>query len=264
MLPHRRRRLIVSLEGRRIVITGAGSGIGLRIAERARDAGARVLVSDVSEAALEPAAASGIDGVVADSADEEQVAHLMARAGERLGGLDVLVNNAGIAGPTGPVAELDSDAWRRTFDVNIHGQFYAVKHALPLLRGADDACIVNMSSAAGRLGMAGRSPYSASKWAVVGFTKTLAVELGDEGIRVNAICPGAVDGPRIRRVIDDKAAMLGRPVGEITDLYLNQSSLRRFVTVDDVAATVLFLIGPGGRMISGQAIAVDGNTEKLY
>jgi NAD(P)-dependent dehydrogenase (short-subunit alcohol dehydrogenase family) len=99
---------------------------------------------------------------------------------------------------------------------------------------------------------------------VVGFTKTLAVELGDEGIRVNAICPGAVDGPRIRRVIDDKAAMLGRPGEGITDLYLNQSSLRRFVTVDDVAATVLFLIGPGGRMITGQALAVDGNTEKLY
>jgi NAD(P)-dependent dehydrogenase (short-subunit alcohol dehydrogenase family) len=253
-----------SLEGRRIVITGAGSGIGLRIAERARDAGAHVLVSDVGDAALEPATAAGIAGVVADSSDEAQVAHLMAQVGERLGGLDVLVNNAGIAGPTGPVEQLDSDAWRRTFDVNIHGQFYAVKHALPLLRAASDACIVNMSSAAGRLGMAGRSPYSASKWAVVGFTKTLAVELGDEGIRVNAICPGAVDGPRIRRVIDDKAAMLGRPVEEITDLYLNQSSLRRFVTVDDVAATVLFLIGPGGRMITGQALAVDGNTEKLY
>jgi NAD(P)-dependent dehydrogenase (short-subunit alcohol dehydrogenase family) len=258
----------VSLEGRRIVITGAGSGIGLRIAELARDAGANVLVSDISTAALEPATAAGIAGVVADSADEAQVANLMAEVERRLGGLDVLVNNAGVAGPTGPVEKLDSDAWRRTFDVNIHGQFYAVKHALPLLRRSvqesGDASIVNMSSAAGRLGMAGRSPYSASKWAVVGFTKTLAIELGDEGIRVNAICPGAVDGPRIRRVIDDKAAMLDRPVEEITDLYLNQSSLRRFVTADDVAATVLFLIGPGGRMVSGQALAVDGNTEKLY
>jgi NAD(P)-dependent dehydrogenase (short-subunit alcohol dehydrogenase family) len=258
----------LSLKDRRIVVTGAGSGIGLRVAQLATDAGAHVLVSDVSEAALEPATAAGISGTVADSGDEAQVADLMRQAGDRLGGLDVLVNNAGIAGPTGPVAELDPDDWRRTFDVNIHGQFYAVKHALPLLRVSaqvsGDACIVNMSSAAGRLGMAGRSPYSASKWAVVGFTKTLAIELGDEGIRVNAICPGAVDGPRIRRVIADKAAMLGRPIEEITDLYLNQSSLRRFVTVDDVAATVLFLLGPGGRMISGQALAVDGNTEKLY
>jgi NAD(P)-dependent dehydrogenase (short-subunit alcohol dehydrogenase family) len=252
------------MDGRRVVVTGAGSGIGLRIAECARDAGAHVLVSDVSETALEPAAASGLAGVVADSSDEAQVANLMKQVRDQLGGLDVLVNNAGIAGPTGPVGELDSDAWRRTFDVNIHGQFYAVKHALPLLRASGDACIVNMSSAAGRLGMAGRSPYSASKWAVVGFTKSLAIELGDEGIRVNAICPGAVDGPRIRSVIEAKAAMLGRPLDEVTGLYLNQSSLRRFVTVEDVAATVLFLIGPGGRMISGQAIAVDGNTEKLY
>ncbi|OLT23766.1 3-oxoacyl-[acyl-carrier-protein] reductase [Pseudonocardia sp. CNS-139] len=254
----------MSLDGYRIVVTGAGSGIGLRIAEVVRDAGADVLVSDVSEQALAPATAAGLAGVVADSSDEAQVAHLMKQVQEQLGGLDVLVNNAGIAGPTGPVEELDSDAWRRTFDVNIHGQFYAVKHALPLLRRSQDPSIVNLSSAAGRLGMSGRTPYSASKWAVVGFTKSLAVELGDEGIRVNAICPGAVDGPRIRGVIDAKAEMLGRPVEEITDLYLNQSSLRRFVTVDDVAALVLFVSGPGGRMISGQALAVDGNTEKLY
>ncbi|MBE2999392.1 SDR family oxidoreductase [Nocardiopsis sp. HNM0947] len=196
--------------------------------------------------------------------DEDQVAALMRSAGEELGGLDVLVNNAGVAGPTGPVGELDGQAWRATFDVNIHGQFYAVKHALPLLRRSEHASVVNMSSAAGRLGMAGRSAYSASKWAVVGLTRTLASELGPEGIRVNAICPGAVDGPRIRRVIADKARMLDRPVEEVETLYTGQASLGRLVTADDVAATALLLAGPGAAMVSGQALAVDGNTEKLY
>ena len=248
----------------RTVVTGGGSGIGLRTAVAFRDAGARVLVGDLDENALAPARDEGLATAVADAGDEDQVAALMRTADEELGGLDVLVNNAGVAGPTGPVAELDGHAWRATFDVNIHGQFYAVKHALPLLRRSECAAVVNMSSAAGRLGMAGRSAYSASKWAVVGLTRTLASELGPEGIRVNAICPGAVDGPRIRRVIADKARMLDRPVEEIEALYTGQASLGRLVTADDVAATALFLAGPGAAMVSGQALAVDGNTEKLY
>ncbi|WP_026118077.1 SDR family oxidoreductase [Nocardiopsis salina] len=251
-------------ESPRTVITGAGSGIGLCMATAFRDSGAHVLVGDLDEQALAPAREAGLETAVADAGDEDQVAELMRTAGTRLGGLDVLVNNAGIAGPTGPVGELDAGAWRATFDVNIHGQFYAVKHALPLLRRSERPAVINMSSAAGRLGMAGRSAYSASKWAVVGLTRTLASELGEEGIRVNAICPGAVDGPRIRRVIDDKARMLGRPVSEIEALYTGQSSLGRLVTAEDIAATALFLAGPGAAMISGQALAVDGNTEKLY
>lgn len=248
----------------RTVITGGGSGIGLRTAVAFRDAGAHVLVGDLDEDALAPAREEGLATAVSDAGDEDQVAALMRTAGERLGGLDVLVNNAGVAGPTGPVGALDGHAWRSTFDVNIHGQFYAVKHALPLLRRSDRAAVVNMSSAAGRLGMAGRSAYSASKWAVVGLTRTLASELGPEGIRVNAICPGAVDGPRIRKVIADKARMLDRPVEEVEALYTGQASLGRLVTADDVAATALFLAGPGAAMVSGQTVAVDGNTEKLY
>lgn len=258
------------LDGQRVVITGAGSGLGLRIAEVFREEGASVLISDISQEALPAASgaagegAGGFEAVVCDVSDEAQVQALMAAAQERLGGLDVLVNNAGIAGPTGPVETLDVDAWRTTFDVNVHGQFYCVKHALPLLRESQDARIINLSSAAGRLGMAGRSAYSSSKWAVIGFTKTLAIELGAEGIKVNAICPGAVAGPRIDRVIAAKAQMLGRPVEEVAGLYRGQSSLGELVTADDIAQAALYLAGPGGRRVNGQALAVDGNTEKLY
>ncbi|GAA1140686.1 SDR family oxidoreductase [Ornithinicoccus hortensis] len=248
----------------RTVVTGGGSGLGLRIAQVFRDAGADVLVSDISDGALATARDEGFEVTVCDVSEEAQVEAMVQVAVERLGGLDVLVNNAGMAGPTGPVEGLDSEAWRRTFDVNIHGQFYCVKHALPHLRRSADARIINLSSAAGRLGMAGRSPYSASKWAVVGFTKTLAIELGPDGIAVNAICPGAVDGPRIQAVIEAKAQMLDRPVEEVTALYHGQSSLGRLVTADDIAAAALYLAGPAGRMVSGQALAIDGNTEKLY
>jgi NAD(P)-dependent dehydrogenase (short-subunit alcohol dehydrogenase family) len=250
--------------GRKVLVTAGAAGIGRAIADRFRGLGAAVMVSDIDPGAVEAARAAGFPASVGDVSDEAQVRELMDRVRSELGGLDVLVNNAGVAGPTGPIETLDADAWRATFDVNVHGQFYCIKHALPLLREAREAAVVNMSSAAGRLGMAGRSPYSASKWAVVGLTKTLAIELGEEGIRVNAICPGAVDGPRIGAVIEAKATMLGRPVEEVTDLYHRQSSLGRLIQPEDVANMAVFLAGDMARNVNGQAVAVDGNTEKLY
>ncbi|MER7081903.1 NAD(P)-dependent dehydrogenase, short-chain alcohol dehydrogenase family [Saccharopolyspora kobensis] len=250
--------------GKRVLVTAGADGIGLAIADRFAGLGARVLVTDINEDAVRAARARGLAALVSDASSEAQVEELMGAVRAELGGLDVLVNNAGIAGPTGPVETLDSAAWARTFEVNVHSQFYCVKHGLPLLRESAGASIVNLSSAAGRLGMAGRSAYSASKWAVVGFTKTLAIELGPEGIRANAICPGAVDGPRIRAVIEAKAEMLGRPVAEIAAAYQDQSSMRRLVTAEDIADMAAFLAGPLARNVNGQAMAVDGNTEKLY
>lgn len=250
--------------GRKVLVTAGAAGIGLAIATRFKDLGAVVFVTDINPAAVESARDTGFSASVSDVSDEAQVRALMETVATELGGLDVLVNNAGIAGPTGPIETLDADAWRTTFNVNVHGQFYCIKYALPLLRNSDEAAIVNLSSAAGRLGMAGRSPYSASKWAVVGLTKTLAIELGDEGIRVNAICPGAVNGPRIDSVIEAKAVMLGRPVEEVSDLYLRQSSLNRLVEADDIANMAVFLASDLARSVNGQAMAVDGNTEKLY
>ncbi|MGW2341702.1 SDR family oxidoreductase [Streptomyces sp. NPDC001661] len=252
------------MTGKRVLVTAGAAGIGRAIADRFAALGARVLVTDVAEPAVRSAREAGLAAHVSDASDEAQVQSLMSTVERELGGLDVLVNNAGIAGPTGPVEGVDAADWIRTFDVNIHSQFYCVKHAVPLLRRGTDPAIVNLSSAAGRLGMAGRSAYSASKWAVVGFTKTLAIELGPEGIRTNAICPGAVDGPRIRAVIEAKARMLDRPVDEIAALYNDQSSMRRMVSADDIADMAVFLAGPAARSVNGQAMAVDGNTEKLY
>lgn len=250
--------------GRKVLVTAGAAGIGRAIANRFRDLGADVMVTDINPAAVDEAKQDGFISAVSDVSDEAQVRDLMEDVRNRLGGLDVLINNAGIAGPTGPIETLDAEAWKTTFDVNIHGQFFCIKHALPLLRESQDASILNLSSAAGRLGMAGRSPYSASKWAVVGLTKTLAIELGPEGIRANAICPGAVNGPRIDAVIEAKAAMLGQPVEEVSDLYHKQSSLERLVEADDIANMAAFLASDLARNINGQAMAVDGNTEKLY
>jgi NAD(P)-dependent dehydrogenase (short-subunit alcohol dehydrogenase family) len=180
-----------------------------------------------------------------------------------LGGLDVLVNNAGIAGPTGPVEEISQEDWRRTLAINLEGQFLCTRRAVPLLRQAGGGCIINLSSAAGRFGFARRTPYSASKWGVVGFTKSLAVELGPDNIRVNAILPGAVDGPRIQRVISAKADSLGVLYEEMEKRYVSQASLRRMVTADDIAGMAVFLASPAGYNISGQALAVDADTQYL-
>lgn len=252
------------LQDRRVLVTGGGSGIGLAIAREFKTRGASVYVTDVEEGTVAKAEDEGLLCELSNASIEGEVENLMKNVRARLGGLDVLVNNVGVAGPTGPVESYDGEDWRGTFDVNVHSQFYAVKHALSLLREGSTASIINMSSAAGRLGMAGRSAYSASKWAVIGFTKTLAIELGPEGIRSNAICPGAVSGPRIQRVIEAKANMLNLPVEDVQAQYIGQSSMQRMVTVQDIANTAVFLASDLASAINGQAIAVDGNTEKLY
>lgn len=249
---------------RKVLVTAGAAGIGLAIASAFKDLGASVFVTDINPEAVAAAREAGFAAAVSDVSDESQVIELASAVRSELGGLDVLINNAGIAGPTGPIETLDSAAWKSTFEVNVHGQFYCIKHLLPLMRESSDASIVNLSSAAGRLGMAGRSAYSSSKWAVIGLTKTLAIELGEEQIRVNAICPGAVNGPRIDAVIEAKAEMLGRPLVEVSDLYHRQSSLNRLVEAGDIADMAIFLASSMARSINGQAMAVDGNTEKLY
>lgn len=254
----------MNFSGRRVLVTAGANGIGLAIAQKFKNFGADVFVTDINPKAVEAARRYGFKASVSDASDEDDVKALMKAVESELGGLDILVNNAGIAGPTGPVESIDTAAWLKTFQVNIHGQFLCVKHGLGLLRQGTDPAIVNLSSAAGRLGMAGRSAYSASKWAVIGFTKTLAIELGAEGIRANAICPGAVDGPRIQSVISDKAEMLGVPVEELAAVYNNQSSLGRMVSSEDVANMAVFAASDMARNVNGQVLAVDGNTEKLY
>lgn len=255
----------ISMKDKRVLITAGASGLGLEMARVFVAEGARVFVCDVDETALQ-AVRDELPAVgcqVADVSDEDRVSELFREARSYLGGLDILINNAGIAGPTGAVETLSRADWDRTLAINITGQFLCVRQAIPLLRQSDAGVIINLSSVAGHLGFAGRSAYSASKWAVVGFTKTLAIELGKDGIRVNAILPGAVEGPRIREVIAAKAATLGRPEAEVAAQYEDQAALGRMVTARDVANMVLFSASGAAASVTGQALVVDGHTQQL-
>ncbi len=249
-------------EGQRVLVTAGASGIGRAIVDVLIEAGARAHVCDVDEAAL-AALRAAHPAVGATMADESQVDRLFAEARENLGGLDVLVNNAGVAGPTGPIEEIALVDWRRCIEVDLTGQFLCTRRAVPMLKVAGGGVIVNLSSAAGRLGYAFRTPYTAAKWGVIGLTQSLAKELGPANITVNAILPGVVQGPRIDRVIQARAETLGITHEEMERRYLESVSLRRMVTAQDVAHMVLFLISPLGRNVSGQSLGVCGNVEAL-
>lgn len=258
--------MLEDLKGKRVVVTAAASGIGREIAEGFLGAGARVFVCDVDSAVLAKFLGSheDLEGLVADVAEPEQVAGLFEAAEAALGGLDVLVNNAGVAGPTAPLEEVAFEDWRRTLAVNLDGMFLCLRRGVPLLKAAGPGgAIVNLSSAAGRFGFPRRTPYAASKWGVIGLTKSLAHELGPLGIRVNAICPGAVAGPRIDRVIAAEAAASGRDEAEVRASYAQVSALRSFVEPEDIASMTLFLCSEAGARISGQAISVDAYTDTL-
>ena len=252
-------------EGLRVVVSAGASGIGRTIADAFADCGAKLWVCDVSETALAAVQAEHPEYHVSrcDVADEPGVAALFADIHTTWGGLDVLVNNAGIAGPTSAVENIPPDEWRRTVDVNLNGQFYCAHHGVDLLRTSDQASMICISSVAGRLGYARRTPYAATKWAVIGLMKSRASELGPEGIRVNAILPGFVEGPRFQGVISARAESLGKTYAKVEQNYLKKTSLRRMVTEEDVANTALYLCSPLGRNISGQALSVCGNVETL-
>ena len=252
------------IAAKRVFISAAAGGIGRAIADRFLEAGARVCVCDVDKAALAQLdSADGISGACADVGDWEQIQAAFHAAARELGGLDVLVNNAGISGPTASAEEIAPADWRRTIDVNLNGAFYCARLAIPLLKASGGGSIINIASTAGLYGYPLRSPYAASKWALIGLTKTLAMELGPSGIRVNAVCPGTVEGPRIDNVIAAKAAARGVSADEIRAAYRGKSSLRTLIAAHDIAETVLFLCSDSGARISGQALAVDGHTETL-
>jgi NAD(P)-dependent dehydrogenase (short-subunit alcohol dehydrogenase family) len=254
----------VTSEGRTVLVSGAASGIGRRIAERFLEQGDAVHICDVSEQAVADFVGANSNAATASVADigvREDVDRLFSEFAEHHKHLDVLVNNAGVAGPVGPVETLDEDGWDDCIRTNLSGSFYMTKRAVPLLRKSSDASIINIASTAALMGCPNRSPYVATKWAQIGLTKTWAMELGPEGIRVNAVCPTSVDGARIDRVIEDEANQRGLSADEIREVYLRQTSMRSFATPDEVADTVLFLASDQAKRISGQALAVDGHTE---
>jgi len=253
------------LATKRVLVTAGGDGIGLEITRAFAAAGSKILVCDVAPESLARLADElpGVHSCIADVSSEADVAAMFDLVDSKLGGLDVLVNNAGIAGPTGGIETLSLADWQRTLDVNLTGQFLCARQAVPRLRQGNGPSIINLASVAGHLGMPGRTPYSASKWGVVGLTKSLAIELGRDGIRVNAILPGAVDGPRIRAVIAAKAKARGVAVEEMTRIYTDQAALGRMVTARDIANMALFAASDLAGNITGQELVVDGHTQAL-
>ncbi len=253
------------MQPQRVLITAAASGIGLQTALDFVQSGARVFICDADAWALQQTleAHPKLLGMLCDVSDEAQVGALFEQGLLALGGLDVLVNCAGIAGPTANVAEMDFAAWRQCLAVNLDGTFLCCRAAARVMGAQGSGAIVNLSSTAGLYGFPRRAPYASAKWAIRGLTKTLAQELGPSGVRVNCVCPGSVEGERMDRVIAAEAAKTGRTEQQVREMFTQTASLRTFVSAQDISNTILFLASPKGARISGQEIVVDGNTETL-
>ena len=249
------------LDDRRAVVTAGAGGLGLVIARTLAAEGATVTVCDIDEAALEKLP-DELDGALVDVADPGAVGAWLEPIARS--GIDILVNNAGIAGPTKPIERITPGEWRRCLAVGLDGQFHCTRYVVPAMKSRRRGVIINIASTAGIMGMPHRAPYVAAKFAVVGLTKTLAMELGPCNIRVNAIAPGAISGDRMDRVVAAHAKAENRSEEEIRSMYESGTSMGTFVTPEHVADLVVFLASERGARISGQVIAVDGHTETLY
>ena len=255
----------LAIKAEQVVMISAGAaGIGRVIAETFLDHDCHVHVCDVDDNAISNFLAEypSATATKADVSNVSQVEKVFDDLESRYGRLDVLVNNAGIAGLTAQVEDIESADWDQTIAVNLNGHFYCTRKAIPMLKRSRGS-IISIASSVAVMGCPGRAPYTASKWAIIGLTKTLAMELGPHGIRVNAICPGSVEGDRVDAVIERDAENRGLTAKEIRNVYLRQSSLRTFISPDDVANMVLFLASDLASNVSGQAIGVDGHTETL-
>lgn len=248
---------------RRVILTAGAAGIGRAIATAFATAGARVWTCDLNTDALAELP-NGIEGANVDVADNDALDQWLSDALEALGGCDVLINNAGIAGQAGAVETLDLQAWRRCLAVNLDAQMLTCRAAVPVMKRQGNGAIINISSTSGLYGVPFRAPYAAAKWAVIGLTKTIAAEVGPHGIRCNAICPGAVEGDRMDRVVAAEAAASGRTADAVRRDYTAGTSLRRFAAPSEIADLCLYLASDAAKFVSGQAIAVDGNTETYH
>ncbi|MEM6588326.1 MAG: SDR family oxidoreductase [Pseudomonadota bacterium] len=253
----------------RVLITGGATGIGRRVAERFAATGARLAVCDADAAATERLTAelsrTHPEMIVAqaDVTDEAQMNAFLGDVETTWGGVDVVCANAGTGGPAARIEDLTYDDWQACVAVNLHGTFLTCRWAARVMRAQGSGLILITSSTAGLFGYPLRSPYATAKWGLVGLTKTLAMELGPEGVRVNAIAPGAVEGDRMERVLANESAASGRDVEELRASYVANTSMRTWVNGDDLADMALFLASPAASKISGQVMAVDGHTEAL-
>jgi len=250
----------------RVIITAAAAGIGRAIAEAFANQGARVHICDVAEAAIGDfrSANPQIAATRVDVSRESELDAWLDAALADLGGADVLVNNAGSKGPTAFVEEIEPQHWRECLAVCLESHFLCARRVVPVMKQQKSGSIINLSSVAGLVGFGMRTPYAAAKWAVIGFTKSLAIELGPHDVRVNAICPGTVKGERMDRVISAEAQRRGISFDRIADEYISGQSIKRYVEPTEIADLCLFLTSPSAKMITGQAIAVDGHTETYH
>jgi NAD(P)-dependent dehydrogenase (short-subunit alcohol dehydrogenase family) len=255
----------ISVKGLRVLVTAGGAGIGRAMTEVFHKAGARVHICDVVQGSLDETmkVCPGVSATLADVSKLADVERMFADVRKHLGGLDCLINNAGIAGPTGRIEEIAVEDWDRCIAVDLNSVFYCSRLAVPMLKAAGGGSIINLSSAAGRLGFPFRTPYAAAKWGVVGLSKSLSMELGPDNIRVNAIQPGVVEGDRINRVIEAKAKAVGIGFEEQKKISLERVSMHKMVSPYDIASMALYLASPVGANITGQAISVCAGVEML-
>ena len=255
----------LKMKGNKVIVSAGGSGIGLAIVEGFLAEGAEVATCDISPELVSQLKRNhpSVYCEEMDVADAQAVQQFTQSAIGKLGGLDCLVNNAGIAGPTSPIEEIPEADWERCLSVCLSSQYFFTKACVSSLRKSSNPSIVNISSAAGKYGLAFRTPYSTAKWGVIGLTKSLAIELGPDQIRVNAILPGLVSGERQKRVLTAKAEKRGVSFDEIEQEAFSYTSIKSYVTPQDIANQVLYLASEKGKLISGQAISVDGDTRML-
>ncbi len=253
------------MSSQRVLITAGASGIGLALARRFVARGDQVAICDADQDAIARIQAEmpEVMAVLADVTNEAQMDAFLGRVEAEWGGIDVVCANAGTGGPAGRIETLDYADWQSCVAVNLHGAFLTCRWAARLMRAQGAGLIVLTSSTAGLFGYPLRAPYCSAKWAIIGLTKTLASELGPAGVRVNAICPGAVEGDRMDRVVAMESRASGKPEDEVRAQYVKGVSLRTWVSGDDLADTVLFLASPAASKISGQIMAIDGHTETL-
>jgi NAD(P)-dependent dehydrogenase (short-subunit alcohol dehydrogenase family) len=248
----------------KVLITGAAAGIGLEIARAFAEAGSTVFITDINQQTIDAATIEipGLLATLCNNGNRSDIERMVPEAVAALGGLDVLVNNAGIAGPTAPVEEMDPDKWEEVMAVDLVGTFNVTRLAIPHLKKSSAGSIITMSSLGGRFGYPNRSPYNVAKAGLIGFAKTLAIELGDHNIRSNAIAPGAVGGQRIENVLAGRAKAAGRSVEEERASMLSIQTIKQFVDPKDIASLCVFLASDAGRSISGQVIPIDNGALK--
>ena len=257
-----------SLKNKKIIISAGASGIGWTTVKVCLSKGAIVYLCDIDTKSLNkikkhPLTNKRLFSYECDASDEDDVSNFFNKVNKKTKKIDALINNVGVAGPTGTIEKLSSDDWEKTLKVNVISHFYFTKLAIPMLKKNKGGSIINISSGAGIMGFPLRSPYAASKWAVIGVTKTLAMELGKFKIRVNAICPGTIKGDRMVRVIRDKAKFLKVSKKSIEKNFISMASMNCWIYEDDIGKMCSFLISSDGKRISGQAIPVDGNATRM-